>query len=50
MHFWLLLEGAGIVHESLAVRPSSPGFKLQLTSNMTFSKPLNPHNVSFHSC
>lgn len=32
MYFWLLLE-AGIVNKSLAVRPSCPGLKLQLTSN-----------------
>lgn len=32
MYFWLLLE-AGVVNKSLAVRPSSPGFKLHLTSN-----------------
>lgn len=39
IYFWLLSE-AGIVNKNLAVKPGSPGFKLQFTSNMTFSMPL----------
>lgn len=39
IYFWLLSE-AGIVNKKLAVKPGSPGFKLQFASNMTFSMPL----------
>lgn len=39
IYFWLLSE-ADIVNKNLAVKPGSPGFKPQFTSNMTFSMSL----------